>query len=1752
MSLSQYDYLLIQQYKAIFNLNNINTDSSGNFIYQNSLSLTSILYVSGNSLFNNSITTLGNLNVLGNSILNNVTSNNTLNISGNTILKSLVDNNLNISNTTIFNNNLNISNLTIINGNLSINSNLNILSLFTLKNSILTTNIFPTNNSINIINPVINIGGSNSIININGTSIFVSSTELNIIDKIISLNLNSNNIGPADNGFDSGILILGTSNSGFIKTTMDASRYIIKAPNDDNTNYIGLLDFNNNLNISGTTILNNTTILSSLYVLGLSIFNDSVTLNNLNVLNTTNINNSVTINNNLNIGLNCNINGDITLQSSLNISNNTIINESITINSYLNNLGSTLFNNTVSINSSLNINNINLNNLTILNTLNILNNSNFYNISINNSLNVLTDSSLNNTSNNTSLTVSGYSNINGNININNSLFISGNTTIFGNITINSGININGNIIQTLPDYKNNLTAKNNGVPIWGWYRTGGILKIRLNDILPIVYLNNNSILYIIFNTNYYDPGVYSFDYLNNPDPVYMISLLNNNNINFISRSILITGTSSLIPIVNTLPIGNYTATYQATDFIGNVGYNYRTISIINIYQYNFNLGALWTTSKIDSIDNVYSLQACNYWTVEGYVYLTSYSTSLCPLIDNRNSSLLNGIVCSITYDTTYQLVVVINNNIIYSNSAIINVNKWYHVVFQRNNNYLQFYVNGVKATDILLNSTNLANLNIINGVNQLTVGATLDSRGRQANWINGYLSSVRITRSLVYANNFYSPTFLLSLPNTIFLLGNNYNDLIQNKQLTIVGTVPNSILLLNPIVTLKGFYTLFVNLNTNYIDSGLIAIDYFGNSITNYTVTGTVNTAALEQYILTYTVADYSGQVTNINRFINVINDNSIYNDLIYWIDPSNIKTVNIDNNNNIITISDQINNIIMIPNEIIPKYKINAINNLAVIDCTEYKPDYFQGLKSNIKYMNSYDVTLAIVFTSFYSSPNTGIIWGHYADKERDISLRYNVINGTNSIHWHTDNDYSLSNNLTNLPEIPVIFVGTLSYGYNRFFKMINLLTGDSTYISCTSNITMALAQNYLYLCSNRNQPTLFYIGECMYWKKVLSASEIYNVESYLYLKWSSNRNIKPVLTLSGFNYVITGNTYIDLGVSLNYILNPQLSVYITSITDINNNELLTSPILSTKSTTIPMSIINTSLVINSDPIINSLYFNTSGQYLKRTFLSNSSTKWTISFWMYYSSKGGYSILSSNDGSGFIYIYNGISLRTWCFNNLNQFINLLNIENIPIINSWYHIVLIYDSTQVIANNRYLCYYNNILQTNPNSNVILDNIIYEFANSTTFYIGNRSQLDSQYYGYLSQFIYVDNQALLPNNFGYYFNNKWVAKIYTGTFGSTGFYLNFSNSSNPGLDVSGNNNNWTLYNLNNLNIVNNNIIPQVFLPSNEIITSASILSVNRFNITYTATDTIYFNSATITRNIYVVINNNVISLINNWINRVTEAGGILSQIEINAHLNFLVYLNYNNVISCILRLNTFCGDSLNAALCPIIIDGGLSNNGASLNDTIQIDTSNQIISPMKPLYYRTGGITGTFNKSNNQYAVINTGLKLSTISNNGQNLHMGMYAFTALQNRVMGVTRVSVYTRTYLLYDAQLGSTGVGWGNQANISITPSLGMNIIQCRSNDIPYYYSNGIKANITYMGGNTQDLSRPSDWPCVIFGCQGTKNDGTIAGTNSTNAVYGKISDVSNTRSGGYTIGYGLTDTQAIYITNAFNLLNTALGRS
>ena len=140
---------------------------------------------------------------------------------------------------------------------------------------------------------------------------------------------------------------------------------------------------------------------------------------------------------------------------------------------------------------------------------------------------------------------------------------------------------------------------------------------------------------------------------------------------------------------------------------------------------------------------------------------------------------------------------------------------------------------------------------------------------------------------------------------------------------------------------------------------------------------------------------------------------------------------------------------------------------------------------------------------------------------------------------------------------------------------------------------------------------------------------------------------------------------------------------------------------------------------------------------------------------------------------------------------------------------AWYHIVLAIDTTQSTSTNRTKLYVNGDQVTTfstanyPAQNSTLQ-YLYQNANNG---IGAANQYGGYFDGYLADCYVIDGQALTPSSFTEVSatTGQLIPKAYSGSFGTNGFWLKFSDNSAAtaaalGNDYSGNNNDWTPNNL----------------------------------------------------------------------------------------------------------------------------------------------------------------------------------------------------------------------------------------------------------------------------------------------------------------------------------------------------------------
>ena len=215
---------------------------------------------------------------------------------------------------------------------------------------------------------------------------------------------------------------------------------------------------------------------------------------------------------------------------------------------------------------------------------------------------------------------------------------------------------------------------------------------------------------------------------------------------------------------------------------------------------------------------------------------------------------------------------------------------------------------------------------------------------------------------------------------------------------------------------------------------------------------------------------------------------------------------------------------------------------------------------------------------------------------------------------------------------------------------------------------------------------------------------------------------------------------------------------------------------------------------------------------YLNRTFGSGSRTTWTWNCWVkrgavgvvYPTTNYAQALFGLND-SDKIYFYED---ALWVYLGTGATYTAQPSDKFRDPSAWYHIVVVLDTTNATSGDRVRIYVNNrrvtISQTMPTQNWASSN----FNSAINHNIGKADNSNLYYLdAYLTEIHFIDGQALTPSSFGETdtATGVWKPKKYTGTYGTNGFYLNFSdNSSNTaatiGKDYSGNGNNWTPNNI----------------------------------------------------------------------------------------------------------------------------------------------------------------------------------------------------------------------------------------------------------------------------------------------------------------------------------------------------------------
>ena len=210
------------------------------------------------------------------------------------------------------------------------------------------------------------------------------------------------------------------------------------------------------------------------------------------------------------------------------------------------------------------------------------------------------------------------------------------------------------------------------------------------------------------------------------------------------------------------------------------------------------------------------------------------------------------------------------------------------------------------------------------------------------------------------------------------------------------------------------------------------------------------------------------------------------------------------------------------------------------------------------------------------------------------------------------------------------------------------------------------------------------------------------------------------------------------------------------------------------------------------------------SSDNLSKTFGTNNGEvyKWTYSFWVKRSSLGEKVITASRESgtnNAIIRFTSGDALEVYDYRG-GMILQKITSRLFRDVSAWYHIVVSNDNSVSSPDTK--IYINGVQETSfSTDNEYSQNERNSFNSNYPNYIGQTGASSQYFDGYIAEFIFVDGQALAPTSFGSTNSDGvWIPAIYTGTFGTNGFNLQFENAAALGTDSSPNGNTFTVNNL----------------------------------------------------------------------------------------------------------------------------------------------------------------------------------------------------------------------------------------------------------------------------------------------------------------------------------------------------------------
>lgn len=231
--------------------------------------------------------------------------------------------------------------------------------------------------------------------------------------------------------------------------------------------------------------------------------------------------------------------------------------------------------------------------------------------------------------------------------------------------------------------------------------------------------------------------------------------------------------------------------------------------------------------------------------------------------------------------------------------------------------------------------------------------------------------------------------------------------------------------------------------------------------------------------------------------------------------------------------------------------------------------------------------------------------------------------------------------------------------------------------------------------------------------------------------------------------------------------------------------------------------ALLNPAPATSAAPAMSLVLSAASSQYLSRTWGSapTDGKKATLTLWVKRASTG--ALMNMYDG-GIWVPQPGIDEADIRFGSGDDLVSVLYdgsiVENIASsttltdTSGWHHLCYRWDTTDATANNRCRIELDGSEVSYGTQTTIAQNTSRHLADNGILSVIGRHEAGTDRYfdGKMAYFYFIDGQALTASNF--ITGTPGSPKTYSGTYGTNGFFLNFSGSNTN--DQSGNGSNWT--------------------------------------------------------------------------------------------------------------------------------------------------------------------------------------------------------------------------------------------------------------------------------------------------------------------------------------------------------------------